>query len=82
MDTPNRGALMLVCFIAIAMMGFGVIDLSVHWMKGLHWVEGSLHKTPMHISDFVFPTIFFMLGVVVLIKARSIAEWISNKLDE
>jgi hypothetical protein len=36
----------------------------------------------MHVSDFMFPTIFFMLGVVVLIKAHSIAEWISNKLDE
>jgi hypothetical protein len=73
---------MLVFFIAIALMGFGVIDLSLHWMKSLHWVEGSLHKTPMHISDFVFPTIFFMLGVIVLIKTHSIAGWISNKLDE
>ena len=73
---------MLVYLVAIALMGFGVINLSLHWIKGLHWVEGSLHKTPMHVSDFVFPPIFFMLGVVVVIKARSIAEWISNRLDE
>ena len=73
---------MLVYLTAIALMGFGAIDLSLHWIKGLHWVEDSLHKTPMHISDFVFPTIFFMLGVVILFKANAIAEWISNKLDE
>jgi hypothetical protein len=76
MDTPDRGARMLVYLIAIALMGFGIIDLSLHWMESL------LHKTPMRISDFVFPSIFFLLGVVVLIKAHSIAEWISNKLDE
>jgi type IV secretory pathway VirB2 component (pilin) len=82
MDASHRAALMLVCFIAIALMGFGLIDLSLHWMKSLHWIEGSLHKTPMHISDFVFPTIFFVPGVVILFKANAIAEWISNKLDE
>ena len=73
---------MLVYLIAIALMGCGLIDLSLHWIKGLHLVKGSLHGTPMHILDFVLPVIFFMPGVVILIKARSIAEWISNRLDE
>ena len=76
MDAPNRGALMLVYFIAIALMGFGLIDLS------LHWIESSAHHTPMRFSHFVLPAILFVPGVVILFKASAIAEWISNRLDE
>jgi hypothetical protein len=76
MDASDRGALMLVRFIGIALMGFGLIDL------GLHWVENFAHHAPLRISDFALPSIFFVLGIVVLIKASSIAEWISNRLDE
>ena len=82
MDALHRAALKLVYCIATVLMGCGLMDLSLHWVKGLHLVEGSLRGTPMRISDFVFPAIFFVSGVVVLIKARSIAEWISNRLDE
>jgi hypothetical protein len=76
MDTPDRGALMLVRFIAIALMGFGLINLSVHW------IESYAHHVPMQTFDFALPSICFVLAIVVLIKASSIAEWISNKLDE
>jgi hypothetical protein len=76
MDASNRGALMLVRFTAIVLMGFGLIDLSLHWM------ENYAHHAPMQTFDFVLPAILFMLGIVVLIKASSIAEWVSNRLDE
>ena len=67
---------MLVRFIAIALMGISVVEL------GLYRIESSVHHTPMRIFHFALPAIFFVPGVVVLIKAHSIAEWISNKLDE
>ena len=67
---------MLVRFIAIALMGFGLIDL------GLHWVENFAHHTSLRAFDFALPSICFVLAIVVLIKAGSIAEWISNRLDE
>jgi hypothetical protein len=76
MDAPHRGALMLVRFIAVALIGFSVIESS------LSWVENSAHHLPMRIFDFVIPAILFTLGVVALIKAGSLAAWISNKLDE
>ena len=76
MDTPDRGARMLVYLIAIALMGFGLIDL------GLHWAESFAHHASMQTFDFVLPSICFVLGIVVLIKAGSIAEWILNRLDE
>jgi hypothetical protein len=76
MDASDRGALMLVRFIAIVLMGFGLIDL------GLHWIESFVHHASMQTFDFVLPSICFVLGIVVLIKASSIAEWVSNRLDE
>ena len=67
---------MLVRFIAVALIGLGVIQLS------LFWLENSARHAPLRISDFTLPAVFFGLGVAGLIKAGSLAEWISNKLDE
>ena len=67
---------MIVRFTAIALMGFGLIDLS------LHWIERYAHHASMQAFDFALPSICFVLAIVVLIKASSIAEWISNRLDE
>ena len=76
MDAPHRGALMLVRFIAVALIGLGVIELS------LSWVESYERHTPIRIVDFVLPVILVVPGVVGLFKAGSLAAWISNKLDE
>ena len=76
MDAPHRGALMLVRFIAAALIGLGVIELS------LSWVQSSTRHTPMRIFDFVLPAVLVTLGLAGLVKAGPLAEWISNKLDE
>ena len=67
---------MLVYLVVIALMGFGVIDLS------LHWAERLAHHATMQAFDFALPSVCFVLGIVVLIKVNSIAEWISNRFDE
>ena len=76
MDSPHRGALMLVRFIAATLIGLGVIELS------LSWVTSSTHHTPLRAFDFVLPAILLVLGIAALIKADALATWISNKLDE
>jgi hypothetical protein len=76
MDAPHRGALMLVRFVAVALIGLGVIELS------LSWVESYEHHTPVKVVDFLLPAILLALGVAGLVKAGSLATWISNKLDE
>jgi hypothetical protein len=76
MDASNRGALMLVRFIAVALMGLGVVELS------LAWLESSARHTPLRFFDVILPVILFALGVAGLIKAGSLAKWISDKLDE
>jgi hypothetical protein len=76
MDAPHRGALMLVRFIAAALIGLGVVELS------LAWLESSTRHAPLRFFQVVLPAILFALGVAILIKAGSLAKWISDKLDE
>jgi hypothetical protein len=76
MDEPDRGALMLVRFIAVALIGVSVVEIA------LYWVVSSSRHIPMETLPCVLKSIPAVLGLVILIKARVIAEWISNKLDE
>ena len=67
---------MLVRFIAAGLIGLGVLEL------GLYGAECFLHRQPVQVLHGVLLFIPFVLGVVVFTKARAVAEWISNKLDE
>ena len=67
---------MLVRFVAVALIGLGIIVLS------LTWVQSSTHHVPLRAADFVLPAVLVVLGIVFLIKADALATWVSNKLDE
>jgi hypothetical protein len=75
MDAPERGALMLVHFIAIGLIGLSVLEL------GLYGGECHVHHQPVQIVHAVLLFIPFVLGIVVFARARAIAEWISNTFD-
>jgi len=75
MDAPERGALMLVRFSAAALMAISVVELA------LYWLESDVHQTPLQISHGVILSIPFIFGVVILIKAKAVAEWVSDKFD-
>lgn len=66
---------MLVRFVAVALIGLTVIDLA------LYWVVCNQHHEPMKLIPCLLKIIPFILGVVALIKAKALAEWISNILD-
>ena len=67
---------MLVRFTAIALIGMSVLEL------GLYGGECSVHHQPVQVFHAVLLLIPFMLGIVIFARARAVAEWISNKLDE
>ena len=66
---------MLVYFIAIGLIGLSVLEL------GLYGGECFVHHQPVQIFHAVLLFIPFVLGIVVLARARAVAEWISNKFD-
>ncbi|HXI68855.1 MAG TPA: hypothetical protein VNN22_00710 [Verrucomicrobiae bacterium] len=48
----------------------------------LYWVISQHDHTAMEVFPCVLKSIPAVLGLVILIKARAVAEWISNKFDE
>ena len=77
MEAPERGGLTLVRLIGVMLVVATILEL------GLYWAKCSIpeHKVPMEVIPVLLRLIPAVLGVVVLIKARALAEWISNILD-
>ena len=78
MEAPERGALTLVRLIGVMLVVATLLEL------GLYWAKCSIpdHKVPMELIPVLLRLIPAVLGLVVLIKARAIAEWISNVIDQ
>jgi len=67
---------MLVRFIAVALIGVTLVDLVLYWVVAQH------NQTGVSLFSCVLKSIPAVVGFILLGKARAVAEWISNKLDE
>ena len=75
MDAPERGALMLVRFIAVALVCAGVLEFA------LYWVNNSVHQLPARMVPCIIKSFPVLIGIIMLIRSKSLARWISDKLD-
>jgi hypothetical protein len=75
MESPERGALMLVRIIAAALIGWAVVDVALYWVLCHH------NQQPVEVLPVALKSIPFVVGVVFFIKARPLADWVSDKLD-
>jgi hypothetical protein len=75
MDAPNRGALTLVYFIAISLVGYGLLEMA------LYWGECLAHKQPVNWLHFALPDVPLVVGVVLLVRAKVVAKWLADKLE-
>jgi hypothetical protein len=76
MDVPERGALMLVRVIATALIGWAIVDVALYCSLCNH------KNVPIEILPCILKSISAVVGLFFLIRARSIAQWVSDKLDE
>jgi hypothetical protein len=76
MDAPERGALMLVRFFAVSLMAIALVNLALYWVVTEH------NHTQITLFSCVLKSIPAVIGIILLIKAKAVAEWISNKFDE
>jgi hypothetical protein len=76
MDAPERGALMLVRVVAAALIGWAITDIALYCVLRRH------NNLPIEIFPCILKSISAVAGVIILIKDKSIAEWISEKLDD
>jgi len=67
---------MLVRFIAVSLICVTLVELALYWVIAQH------NRTPVEVFPCVLKSIPAVAGIVILVKAKAVAEWISNKLDE
>ena len=75
MDASNSGALMLVRFVAACLMGMSLVELT------LYWAEYHFRKVPVSIFFSALWVVLFLAGIVMLVKAKALANWIEDKLE-
>ena len=78
MDAPERGALMLVRLIGVLFVVASILEL------GLYWAKCAFAKPPVPAETIpcALKLIPAVIGFVILIKGKAIAERISNILDD
>jgi len=75
MDALERGARMIVWLIASAFILWSVMDLSLYLFICYH------NEKPMEILPCITNSLPLLVGIVLLIKTKSIAQWICDKLE-
>lgn len=75
MEAPERGALMLVRFIALALIGWTITELALHVVVNRH------NGQPMSLLPCLVRSLPLLAGLVMLIKSRALAQWLADKLD-
>jgi len=67
---------MLVRVTAAALIALTVMQLA------LFFVDSRFHDRPLPVLQCVFWTIPLVIGAVLLVKSKSIANWISDRFDQ
>lgn len=75
MDSPERGALMLVRIIAVALIGWAVADMALYWVVCNH------NNQSIEVLKMVLKSLPLLAGIICLIKSKALAEWVSSFLD-
>lgn len=66
---------MLVRFVAASGIGMSVIEIA------LAGVQFKYRGTPVNYCYVIFWLILSLICIIILIKAKAVADWISDKLD-
>ena len=66
---------MLVRFIAVALIGWAMVDLALYVVICRH------KDLPVAVLPCVLKSLPFIAGILILAKARAISEWVAEQLD-
>jgi hypothetical protein len=84
MDSSERGALGLVRLVGGCIIVIGLLDAGLYFTQYLVPLSDSHHHSPappLNILRVVLDSIPVIIGVVILVKARTIAEWLSDLIQ-
>ena len=77
MEEPERGALTLVRLIGVLLIVGAILELGLYFAE----CHEPKHPRPMELMPVLLRSLWAVLGIVVLAKARVIAAWLSDLLD-
>ena len=66
---------MLVRFVALAVIGVSLL------MEGLYVADNLVHHVAIGKIHCALLTVPLVLGIAMLARSRSVAEWLAEKLD-
>ncbi len=66
---------MLVRFIAVALIGWACVEIGLYLLISRH------NGTPVKPVTCIIDSLPMIAGLVMLVKAKSLAQWVSEKLD-
>lgn len=88
MESPERGALGLVRLVAFCLIALGLLDAAMYFTQYLApYVNAHNHHAqdqnpaPLNIFRVILDSIPVVAGIVALIKAKAIAEWLSDLIQ-
>lgn len=87
MESPERGALGLVRLLAICLIALGLLDAAMYFTQYLtpylnaHAHHEAQPAAPLNIFRVILDAIPIIAGIVALIKAKAIAEWLSDLIQ-
>jgi hypothetical protein len=86
MESEKRGALGLVRLVAGCVILVGLLDAGIYFTQYLmpyasQHHAANQHLPPLDISRIILDSIPIIAGLVMLVKAKAIAEWVSDWLD-
>lgn len=77
MESSERGALSLVRLVAACLIIIGLLDVGLYLTKC--FAPG--HHVPVNFLKVFLDFVPGLLGIVVLIKSKAIAEWLSDMIE-
>ncbi|HEY3761123.1 MAG TPA: hypothetical protein VGN23_05200 [Verrucomicrobiae bacterium] len=77
MSAPARGALMLVRLVAVCVIVIGLLDVGLYLTQCFE----PKHRAPVKPSPIIWNLIPTVIGIVILVRARAISEWVADKLE-
>lgn len=84
MESSQRGALGLVRFIAICVIVVGLLDAGLYFTEYLHPFSSPAHnepRQPLNVLRVILDSLPVIAGIVILIKAKAIAEWVADLIE-
>jgi hypothetical protein len=86
MDASLRAALMLVRLIAGCILVIGLLGIGLYVMRCLERAHPAVWTLPIVLNSLrVFPMVLnsipLLIGIAILIRARTIARWIADKFE-